>query len=183
MRPGTVHWGIPGMESPAPSLWGRSVTIKQQHAARELSVNAQLVSSMKLNPQTVCQLTFLSLCCVLITVRESDSVFVPGRCPCLTTQRGVRGQMKGLTVFPKSPTCNNVTVIVTLKKNNAQVCLDPEGPMGKQLIRCFNRTQKLGRDVKLCLRRRKGRRGNGQRQQPRNRRRGHNRRASSSNSQ
>uniref|UniRef100_A0A3Q1GDA6 C-X-C motif chemokine 10-like n=1 Tax=Acanthochromis polyacanthus TaxID=80966 RepID=A0A3Q1GDA6_9TELE len=139
---------------------------------------------MKLNPQTVYQLTFLSLCCVLITVRESDSAFVPGRCSCPTTLRGVRGQLKGLTVLPKSPTCNNVTVIVTMMKNDAQVCLNPEAPMGKMLIRCFNRAHKLGRDVNLCLkRRRKGQRGNGQRQQPRNRRRGHNRRASLSNSQ
>ncbi|XP_008289603.1 growth-regulated alpha protein-like [Stegastes partitus] len=138
---------------------------------------------MKLNPQTVCQLTFLSFCCVLITVRESDGAFIPGRCSCPTTQRGVRGQLKALKIYPRSPSCNNITVIVTLKKNDGQVCLDPEAPMGRQLIRCWRRSHNLGRDVSVCLKRRRARKGKGQRQQASQRRRGHNRRASSSNSQ
>ncbi|TDH01183.1 hypothetical protein EPR50_G00178010 [Perca flavescens] len=136
---------------------------------------------MKLNPQSVCQLAFLSLCCLLITVRESDSTFVPGRCSCPQTQRGVRGQLKELKVYPKSPNCDKVTVIVTLK-NYHQVCLNPEAPMGKQLIHCWNRAHKIGREVKLCLkRRRRGGKG-GQRQRSRQRSRGHNRKSSSSNS-
>ncbi|KAM9344908.1 C-X-C motif chemokine 11-6-like [Symphorus nematophorus] len=139
---------------------------------------------MKLYLQSVCQLVFLSLCCVLFTVKESDSTFVPGRCLCPQTERGVRGQLKELTVYPKSPSCDKVTVIVTLKSNNSPVCLNPAAPMGKQLIRCWNRVHKLGSDVKLCLRRRKGRgRGRGQRQRSRQRTRGQNRKASSSNSQ
>ncbi|XP_044070651.1 C-X-C motif chemokine 9-like [Siniperca chuatsi] len=137
---------------------------------------------MKLYLQSVSQLAFLSLCCVLITVRESDSTFVPGRCVCPQTQPGVRGQLKELTVYPKNPSCHKVTVIVTLRSNNTLVCLNPEAPMGKQLIRCWNRAHRLGRDVTLCLkRRRRGRRG--QHQRSRQRSRGHNRKASSSNSQ
>ncbi|XP_029305611.1 LOW QUALITY PROTEIN: C-X-C motif chemokine 11-like [Cottoperca gobio] len=137
---------------------------------------------MKLYPQSVCQLAILSLCYVLITVRESDSTFVPGRCLCPEMQPGVRGQLKELTVYPKSPSCNKVTVIVTLKSNNNPVCLNPEAPMGKQLVRCWNRSEKLGRDVRLCLKRRRRGKG-GQRQQSRQRSRGQNRKASSSNSQ
>ncbi|XP_034753928.1 C-X-C motif chemokine 11-like [Etheostoma cragini] len=138
---------------------------------------------MQLNPQSVCQLAFLSLCCLLITVRESDSTFVPGRCLCPQTQPGVRGRLKELAVYPKSPSCDKVTVIVTLKNNNSPVCLNPEAPMGKQLIHCWNRAHKLGREVKLCLkRRRRGGKG-GQRQRSRQRSRGHNRKSSSSNSQ
>ncbi|XP_071377461.1 C-X-C motif chemokine 10-like [Centroberyx affinis] len=134
---------------------------------------------MKLYLRSVCQLAFLGFCCVLITVRESDSTFVPGRCLCPETQNAVRGPLKDLTVFLKNPNCDKNTVIVTLKKNSEPVCLNPESPMGKQLIRCWNRATKLGRDVRLCLKRR--RRGN-QRQRSRQRNRGHNRRTASSNS-
>ncbi|XP_073337948.1 C-X-C motif chemokine 10-like [Pagrus major] len=136
---------------------------------------------MKLYLQSICQLAFFSLCCVLITVRESDGTFVPGRCLCPDSQPGVRGQLKELAVYPKSPSCDKVTVIVTLRSNNETVCLNPVAPMGKQLIRCWNRAHRLGRDTRLCLRRR--RRGKGQRQRPRQRSRGQNRKASSSNSQ
>ncbi|XP_072247164.1 platelet basic protein-like [Leuresthes tenuis] len=126
---------------------------------------------MKHNPQLVCQLVLLSLYCVLTTVRETNSAFVPGRCMCPRTQPGVRGQLKELSVIQKTASCSNVTVMVTLKRNNVKVCLDPERPMGKQLIRCWNRAQKLGRDVKLCLKRRRGK--GGRRQQPQRRRRDH----------
>ncbi|KAM6997353.1 C-X-C motif chemokine 10-like [Tautogolabrus adspersus] len=137
---------------------------------------------MKLYLQSVCQLAFLILCCVLITVRESDSTFVPGRCQCPETQNGVRGQLKELSVYQKSASCNKITVIVTLKSNNEMRCLNPDAPVGKQLIRCWNRSQKLGRDAKLCLRRRRKGRG-GQRQRSRQRSRGLGRKSSSSNSQ
>ncbi|XP_037321945.2 C-X-C motif chemokine 9-like [Pungitius pungitius] len=135
---------------------------------------------MKLGRQSVCTLAFLSLCFMLITVRESDTAFVPGRCLCPHTRQGVRGKLKALTVYPKSPSCDRLTVIVTLNSTNDAVCLNPEAPMGKQLIRCWNRAQKLGRDVTLCLKRR--RRGRG-RQRSRLRSRGLNQKASSSTSQ
>ncbi|XP_037637481.1 C-X-C motif chemokine 5-like [Sebastes umbrosus] len=166
---------------------GEEQEYKTACVAKGLRVNVQLVSSMKLYPQSVCQFAFLSLCCVLITVRESDSTFVPGRCLCPQTQPGVRGQLKELSVYPKSPSCDKVTVIVTLKSNNEPVCLDPGAPMGRQLTRCWNRAHRLGRDVTLCLkRRRRGGRGRGrggQRHRSRQRSPGHNRKASSSNSQ
>ncbi|XP_029962508.1 C-X-C motif chemokine 10-like [Salarias fasciatus] len=145
---------------------------------RGFSVNAQLVSSMKFHQQFV----FLSLCYVLFTVREADSTFVPGRCLCPRTQMGVRGKLKELTVLPKSPSCHNVTVIVTMRRNDQPVCLNPEGRMGRQLIRCWNRVHELSRDVKLCLRRRKGR-GGGERQRLRQRRRSHSRKQSPSDAQ
>ncbi|KAM4591968.1 uncharacterized protein cxcl-c13b [Odontesthes bonariensis] len=164
--------GISWFGKPSSERWGRRFKYKEQHVAQQkLSGNDQLVSSMKLNPQLVSQLVFLSLYCVLTTVRESNSAFVPGRCLCPRTQPGVRGQLKDLSVMAKTASCSNVTVMVTLKRNNVKVCLDPEAAMGKQLIRCWNRAQKLGRDLKLCLKRRRGK--GGRRQQPRQRRGGH----------
>ncbi|XP_034465424.1 C-X-C motif chemokine 3-like [Hippoglossus hippoglossus] len=136
---------------------------------------------MQLYLQSVCQLAFLGLCCVLITVRESDGTFVPGRCVCQETRSRIGGPLKELTVSPKSSTCNMVTVIVT-KSNNELVCLNPEAPLGKQLIRCWNRSHKLGRDVKLCLKRRRGRGRGRKRLRSRQRSQGHNARASSSSS-
>ncbi|KAI3363144.1 hypothetical protein L3Q82_011806, partial [Scortum barcoo] len=131
-------WEFPSLESPALSGQGRSKVIKHQHVARGLSNSAKLVSSMKLYLQSVCQLGFLALCCVLITVRESDGTFVPGRCMCPQTQQVVRGNLTELMVYPKSPGCDKVTVIVTLI-NNKKMCLNPEAPIGKQLIRCWKR--------------------------------------------
>ncbi|XP_054655169.1 C-X-C motif chemokine 11-like [Dunckerocampus dactyliophorus] len=117
---------------------------------------------MKFNSQSLFQLILLAACCVLNT----DSTFVPGRCLCPETQAALRGKLKELNVYPKSPTCDKVTVIVTLKSNNEPVCLSPDAPMGKQLIRCWTRANSLGRNVKLCLRRRRRRR---QRQHSRHR--------------
>ncbi|KAM3862935.1 C-X-C motif chemokine 10-like [Diretmus argenteus] len=129
---------------------------------------------MKLYLQSACQLAFLSLCCVLITVRESASgTFVPGRCMCPETQNGVRGPLKDLKVVPRGPSCDRDTVIVTLKKNSELVCLNPEAPFGKQLMRCWRRATTKGRDVKLCLKRRRG-------QKSRQRNGGHSRRVKSS---
>ncbi|KAF7219911.1 C-X-C motif chemokine 9 [Nothobranchius furzeri] len=132
---------------------------------------------MKLNLQAVCQVAFLSLCCLLTVGTQ----YVPGRCLCPQTQSGVRGQLKELRVLPQSATCGNVTIIVTLKSNDYDVCLNPNAPMGKQLLRCWNRAQKLGRDVKVCLKRRRRRRG--QRQKQNLRAQGHKRRGLSSNPQ
>ncbi|MEQ2284421.1 hypothetical protein AMECASPLE_021498 [Ameca splendens] len=171
---------FPSLESPTPDGWGRSTGIKRQHVARKHSVEARLVFSMPLNLQTVCQFTLLSLCCLLTAVRKTDSTYVPGRCLCPKSETGVRGKLTDLKIYPKSATCSNITVIVTLKSNNVNVCLNPEAALGKQLIRCWNRAQKLGRDVKLCLRRR--RRRGGHRQRPQQKARRHTRRTSSSKS-
>ncbi|CAL1578054.1 unnamed protein product [Knipowitschia caucasica] len=108
---------------------------------------------MELYPRSLCRSVFLLLLLTLLSVRQSGSTFVPGRCLCPKTQVGVRGPLKELSVYPKSPSCDKITVIVTMKRNNVPVCISPEGRMGKQLTRCWNRAHKLGRNVKLCLRR------------------------------
>ncbi|XP_072292840.1 C-X-C motif chemokine 10-like [Eucyclogobius newberryi] len=137
---------------------------------------------MELYPRALCQFGVLIVLFTLLSVRQSGSTFVPGRCLCPRTQPGVRGPFKELSVYPKSPSCDKMTVIVTLKRNNEPVCVSPEGPMGKQMIRCWNRAHKLGRNVKLCLRRSR-RRAKGQRQRPRQRHRGQQHSESSSTSQ
>ncbi|KAK7930803.1 hypothetical protein WMY93_007198 [Mugilogobius chulae] len=137
---------------------------------------------MELYSRSLCQFGFLILLFTILSVRQSGSTFVPGRCLCPKTQRGVRGPLKELSVYPRSPSCDKMTVIVTMKKNNAPVCINPESQMGKQLIRCWNRAHKLGRNVRLCLRRNR-RRTKGHHQRTRQRHRGQNHSGSSSTSQ
>ncbi|XP_075874761.1 growth-regulated alpha protein-like [Nelusetta ayraudi] len=134
---------------------------------------------MKICLWSACQLALLSLCCVLMAVRESDGSFVPGRCLCPSTQDGVRGPLKDLKVYPRSPSCDKVTVIVTLKSDSQEVCINPNSPVGKKLVRCWNRAQKQGRDAKLCLKRRRKGKGRPAQMQFRSRSRGQNRKTSS----
>ncbi|KAM9810208.1 C-X-C motif chemokine 9-like [Syngnathus typhle] len=142
------------MESPALECAGEErESIKKRRVVQELIVKAQSSSNMRFNPQSVCKLILLAAWCALNT----DSTFVPGRCLCPETQTGVRGRLQELTVYPKNPNCDKVTVIVTLKSTNEPVCLSPDAPMGKQLIRCWNRAKSLDRNVKLCLRRKRRR--------------------------
>ncbi|KAK0137948.1 hypothetical protein N1851_025824 [Merluccius polli] len=101
-----------------------------------------ICSSMKCHHQLVCQLAVLSFCCALITVRESDSSFVPGRCVCPETNSRVRGMLKNFTVVAKNPKCDKVTLIVVLN-NSKQVCLDPNKRQGRQLVQCWNRLEEL----------------------------------------
>ncbi|KAG7256730.1 hypothetical protein CRUP_036165 [Coryphaenoides rupestris] len=68
--------------------------------------------------QSVCRLAALSFCCALLTVRESDSTFVPGRCVCPVTQSRVRGILKGLRVIVKNPICDQDTVILNRDVRN-----------------------------------------------------------------
>ncbi|XP_074532360.1 C-X-C motif chemokine 10-like [Halichoeres trimaculatus] len=133
---------------------------------------------MKLQIESVCPLALLGLCCVLLSVRHADSTFVPGRCLCPETQSGVRGQLKELTVYPKSASCHKVTVIVMLKSNGETRCLNPDTGLGKQLVRCWNRVHKMGLDAKLCLKRRRRRGRGGQRQRSRQRSRAQSRNTS-----
>uniref|UniRef100_A0A3B4B9I3 Chemokine interleukin-8-like domain-containing protein n=1 Tax=Periophthalmus magnuspinnatus TaxID=409849 RepID=A0A3B4B9I3_9GOBI len=135
---------------------------------------------MELYSRFLCQFGFLIVLCTLLSVRQSGSTFVPGRCLCPKTQLSVRGPLKELSVFHRSPSCDKITVIVTMKRDNAAVCLSPEGQMAKQLIRCWNKAHKLGRNVKVCLRRNRRRTKGHQRQRQRHRGQNHSGSASTS---
>ncbi|XP_067092846.1 interleukin-8-like [Osmerus mordax] len=96
----------------------------------------------------------LSLCCLLVTVEDAESTFVPGRCNCPKTQMTVRRPMTHLAVTLSSPTCDNDEIIVVLR-NKAQVCVNPTGRLGKRLIRCWKRVTKRGLDKTRCLKRKR----------------------------
>ncbi|KAM8852146.1 C-X-C motif chemokine 10-like [Synchiropus picturatus] len=142
-----------------------------------------MVSRMKLHPQSLRHLVLLAACGILISVRESSAVFVPGRCLCPRTQAQIRARPLDFTVYPTSPHCDRVTVIVTLKRNNELVCLDPESRLGAHLVHCWNRAHRLARNPQNCLRRRrrKGRGRKGPHQRSLQRSLGHRRKATKAN--
>ncbi|XP_038847599.1 C-X-C motif chemokine 9-like [Salvelinus namaycush] len=121
---------------------------------------------MKHSVQSVCLLTSLSLYCLLLTVGEGEGQFVPGRCECYDTKTTVRGPLSDLKVMLKGPTCNTDQIIVVEKRTSEPVCVNPKGPLGKQLLRCWKKGG--GVDVKKCLRRKrrdKGKQGQNKQKQ------------------
>nr|XP_005157000.1 growth-regulated alpha protein-like [Danio rerio] len=90
--------------------------------------------------------------CFILTAQVVESQHVPKTCQCPQVQKRVRGPFSDLRITPKGPSCLQNEIIVTPKKTNKPVCLSPEGPQGKSLMKCWNRTQKAGINHKICLR-------------------------------
>uniref|UniRef100_A0A4W5LX67 Chemokine interleukin-8-like domain-containing protein n=1 Tax=Hucho hucho TaxID=62062 RepID=A0A4W5LX67_9TELE len=109
---------------------------------------------------SVCLLASLSLYCLLLT---GEGQFVPGRCECYDTKTTVRGPLSDFKVILKGFACSTDQIIVVMKKTSEPVCVNPTGPLGKQLLRCWNKTIRRG-DKKRCLRRWRGQGKQGQRQ-------------------
>uniref|UniRef100_A0A8C2N9W2 C-X-C motif chemokine n=1 Tax=Capra hircus TaxID=9925 RepID=A0A8C2N9W2_CAPHI len=59
-----------------------------------------------------------------------------GRCSCINTSQGMihPKSIKDLKQFAPSPTCEKIEIIATVK-NGAQVCLNPDLPEVKELIK------------------------------------------------
>ncbi|XP_014009849.1 C-X-C motif chemokine 9 [Salmo salar] len=107
-------------------------------------------------------LASLPLYCLLLTVGKGEGQFVPGRCECYDTKTTVSGPLSDLKVTLKGITCNTDQIIVVMKRTSEPVCVNPMGPLGKQLLRCWKKTS--GLDKKRCLRRRRGQGKRGQKQ-------------------
>ncbi|CAL8366432.1 C-X-C motif chemokine 9 [Gadus morhua] len=118
--------------------------------------SGDISSSMKCSVQSLCGLAVFSFCCTLISVRETESTYIPGRCVCPVTRNRVQGILKDLKITPKNPSCDRVTVIVVLK-NGREVCVNPSAPLGRHLTHCWKRSTKLNRNVRNCLRRKRRR--------------------------
>ncbi|XP_076125808.1 C-X-C motif chemokine 11-6-like [Alosa pseudoharengus] len=82
----------------------------------------------------------LALLAVLLFVDvrgQRDSV---GRCKCQGAGvNAVRpNRIERLEVFPPSSSCNTMEIIVTLKDNGGQKCLNPESSFAKNFIKKVN---------------------------------------------
>ncbi|XP_059374277.1 C-X-C motif chemokine 9 [Carassius carassius] len=87
---------------------------------------------------------------ILLTVVESQ--YIPKTCECPQAKIRIKGPISDFKVTPKRPKCLQDEIIVTLQKNNSQMCLSPEGQQGKRLLKCWQSTQKDGKDSKKCIR-------------------------------
>uniref|UniRef100_A0A673HGD5 C-X-C motif chemokine 9-like n=1 Tax=Sinocyclocheilus rhinocerous TaxID=307959 RepID=A0A673HGD5_9TELE len=82
---------------------------------------------------------------ILLTVVESQ--YVPKTCQCPQVKQRVKGPFSDFKVTLKRPNCLQDEIIVTRQKNNSLVCLSPDGPQGKRLLKCWQ--------SKKCIRRQK----------------------------
>ncbi|XP_036430069.1 C-X-C motif chemokine 9 [Colossoma macropomum] len=90
---------------------------------------------------------------ILLTAQVGDSQHVPTRCICHKSMSAVRGPFSDYKVLLQGPGCDKDVIIVRLKGNNQEVCLSPNGPQGKRLLKCWRKMQKKGEDAKKCIKR------------------------------
>ncbi|GAA6214686.1 interleukin-8-like [Lates japonicus] len=76
---------------------------------------------------------------VLLTVPEAISVGDQGvilRCRCIIKERKPIGRhIEMVEVIPASSHCVDIEIIATLKKDGQQICLDPDAPWVKKVLR------------------------------------------------
>ncbi|XP_058651710.1 C-X-C motif chemokine 9 [Onychostoma macrolepis] len=88
---------------------------------------------------------------ILLTVQVVESQYIPKTCQCPQVKQRVKGPFSDFKVTLKGPNCLQDEIIVTQQqKNNSLVCLSPNGPQGKRLLKCWRSMQK---DSKKCIRR------------------------------
>ncbi|XP_016430055.1 C-X-C motif chemokine 9-like [Sinocyclocheilus rhinocerous] len=88
---------------------------------------------------------------ILLTVQVVESQYVPKTCQCPQAKIRIKGPFSDFKVTPKGPNCLQDEIIVIRQKNNNHVCLSPEGRQGKRLLKCWQSTQKDGKDSKKCI--------------------------------
>ncbi|KAJ8014037.1 hypothetical protein DPEC_G00036090 [Dallia pectoralis] len=104
---------------------------------------------MEFSIHSVFLLASISLYCLLLSAEVGHGQYVPGRCECYETMKRVKGKLSDLKVIPKSHTCNTDQIIVMVKTQ--QVCVDPTGRLGKQLLRCWQKVKARNGNMKRCL--------------------------------
>lgn len=76
---------------------------------------------------------------VFLTIPEGISVGDHGviqRCRCISKEKKPIGRYIGeVEVNPASSHCNNVEIIATLKRDGQKICLDPEAPWVKKVLK------------------------------------------------
>ncbi|XP_049428684.1 interleukin-8-like [Epinephelus fuscoguttatus] len=75
---------------------------------------------------------------VLLTIPEGKSLDHPlvQRCRCLSKERKPIGRYIGqVEVNPPSSHCKDTEIIATLKKDGQKICLDPDAPWVKKVLK------------------------------------------------
>ncbi|KAJ8365777.1 hypothetical protein SKAU_G00146080 [Synaphobranchus kaupii] len=78
------------------------------------------------------------------------------RCECVDTIDTMPWRrIRDFTVTNKGPLCNNIQIVLYLKKKD--VCLNPDSKQGKRLQKCWKRIHENPAKKKGCLQRRRSR--------------------------
>lgn len=125
--------------------WGRHSALELQIPAPPSSSRRPLFAAMRLQPSRAALIS-RSLCALLalLLLTPPGSLVSAGpeaiiqrelRCLCLAFASSMSPKMiTNLQVIPRGPHCPRVEVIATLK-NKKEICLDPEAPMFKKIVR------------------------------------------------
>uniref|UniRef100_A0A8C1S309 Uncharacterized protein n=1 Tax=Cyprinus carpio TaxID=7962 RepID=A0A8C1S309_CYPCA len=93
-----------------------------------------------------------SVCFAGFHLHVVESQYIPKTCQCPQVKQSILNVPTelGLHVLLFSV----FFIRVTQQKNNSPVCLSPDGPQGKRLLQCWQRTPN-GKDRKKCIHRQK----------------------------
>ncbi|KAF3687126.1 C-X-C motif chemokine 9 Small-inducible cytokine B9 Precursor [Channa argus] len=81
-----------------------------------------------------------------------------GRCNCLSTQKFIKGNISDFEVREKSPACDNIELIVTLKNadnSTDKICMNTGGQRAKAYLKCWERINKDESRKMECIDRKK----------------------------
>ncbi|KAJ8418181.1 hypothetical protein AAFF_G00138900, partial [Aldrovandia affinis] len=142
-------------QGPREKAWLRRREIPACHYKRIREVSSIHFSfTMKFCVQTPCLFLAFIVCTQLYKAHVGEGTFVPSRCRCPEAYRVVRGPFVNFAVHPKGPHCSTDEIIVMLKRTKKEVCLSPDGPQGRKLLKCWNRVNQNGGNKNKCLRKR-----------------------------
>nr|XP_033816785.1 C-X-C motif chemokine 10-like [Geotrypetes seraphini] len=78
------------------------------------------------------------LCLLLLSYEAIQGLFIGGKRRCLCLQRGSNfvkpKSIAKIEVFPRSSSCQNMEIIITLKPSGMQSCLNPKSVMGRKIL-------------------------------------------------
>ncbi|KAG9355134.1 hypothetical protein JZ751_001847 [Albula glossodonta] len=81
----------------------------------------------------------LWLCASLMVTSMTEAFSLGGKTRCLCAgkmQKGFdRNNVLNITVYPKSPSCDRVEILLIRKQPMGPVCLDPNSPNGKLILK------------------------------------------------
>ncbi|XP_063290667.1 C-X-C motif chemokine 9-like [Pelobates fuscus] len=91
-----------------------------------------------------------------LKVQEFGLSLVPTRCRCIKFIQQIHPKHIGdFEVTAPDSSCQFPEVIVRLKKDSSEKCLDHKTRQGKKLIRCWNKFQDRTQKRMKCMRRKK----------------------------
>ncbi|XP_036406892.1 interleukin-8-like [Megalops cyprinoides] len=95
------------------------------------------------------------ICLQLYQAEVGESMHIILRCACPESNKFIPDALANFTIIEKGAHCPSDEIIVTLQKNNKEVCLSPSERQGQHLLNCWQRINKDESKKAACLRRRR----------------------------